>query len=227
LKTEEPASDGPAEASPPKDGARVNGVAHARDNDGDAQGEPGEAGSASPASLADLPPVRRSQTLRLAYWVLWFAALPVVFACGFLWAFSPPAGVESSSAIGVVQSLVHAQPVPVGIVVFTLFEIALWAARHQLPFARHAHPPLRSDLPGGLRGDFERARALIDEADVILTRHEKAVVRDLTGKERDRLRVDLGALREAMARVPFDEEQFTTAFAKATPIEGQRSSMPP
>jgi signal peptidase I len=215
LKTEEPASDGPAEASPPKDGARVNGVAHARDNDGDAQGEPGEAGSASPASLADLPPVRRSQTLRLAYWVLWFAALPVVFACGFLWAFSPPAGVESSSAIGVVQSLVHAQPVPVGIVVFTLFEIALWAARHQLPFARHAHPPLRSDLPGGLRGDFERARALIDEADVILTRHEKAVVRDLTGKERDRLRVDLGALREAMARVPFDEEQFTTAFAKA------------
>jgi signal peptidase I len=213
LKTDEPVSDGRAEATPRStDGPQVNGIAHARDNDAEREAE---LASGSPASLADLPPVHRSQTLRLAYWVLWFAALPVLFACGFLWAFSPPAGVESSSAIGVVQSLVHAQPVPVGIVVFTLFEIALWAVRHQLPFARHAHPPLRSDLPGPLRGDFERARALIDEAEVILTRHEKAVVRDLTAKERDRLRVELGSLREAMARVPFDEETFSAAFAKA------------
>jgi signal peptidase I len=211
LKTDEPASDGNAGLSPrAKDAPQANGVAHARDNEPEPEG-----GSVSPSSLADLPPVRRSQTLRLAYWVLWFAALPVALACWFLWAFEPPAGVESASTIGVLQSLVHAQPVPVGIVVFTVCEIVLWAVRHRLPFARHAHPPLRSDLPARFRGDFERARALLDEADVILSRHDKAVVRDLTAKERDRLRVDLSALRDTMTRVPFDEEAFSTAFTKA------------
>ena len=51
-----------------------------------------------------------------------------------------------------IQSLVREQPVPVGIVLFTVFEMALWAARHQLPLATHAHPPLRADLPPRLRG---------------------------------------------------------------------------
>jgi len=211
LKTDEPVSGGNAGLSArATDAPQANGVAHARDNQPEAEG-----GSASPSSLADLPPVRRSQTLRLVYWALWFGGLPVVLACAFLWAFAPPAGVESTSAIGVLQSLVHAQPVPVGIVVFTVCEIVLWAVRHQLPFARHAHPPLRSDLPPRFRGDFERARALLDEADVILSRHDKAVVRDLTAKERDHLRVDLSALRDTMARVPFDEDAFTAAFTKA------------
>jgi signal peptidase I len=211
LKTDEPVSGGSAGLSPrAKDAPQANGVARARDNEPE-----GEGGSESPSSLADLPPVRRSQTLRLAYWVLWFAGLPVVLACGFLWAFAPPVGVESTSTIGVLQSLVHAQPVPVGIVVFTVCEIVLWAVRHQLPFARHAHPPLRSDLPARFRGDFDRARALLDEADVILSRHDRAVVRDLTAKERDRLRVDLSALRDTMARVPFDEDAFSAAFTRA------------
>jgi signal peptidase I len=209
LKTDEPASD--ARSARPKEGPAVNGVAHARDNE-QHEGD----GAASGPSLADLPPVGRSQTLRLLYWLVWFGALPVLGACAFLWLFAPPLGVDaSSSAVGAVQSLVHAQPVPVGIVVFTLFEIVLWAVRHQLPFARHAHPPLRSDLPQKMRGDFERARGLLDEAEAILARHDKAVVRDLTAKERDRLRADLGGLRQAMARVPFDEEAFTSAFAKA------------
>ena len=132
-----------------------------------------------------------------------------------MWALTPPSGSELSSGLGAIQSLVRAQPVPVGIVLFTLFEIALWAARHQLPFSAHAHPPLRPDLPVRLRGSFERARALLDEADMILARHDKAIVRDLAAKERDRLRGQLQDLRDAMDRVPFDEHGFLESLAHA------------
>jgi signal peptidase I len=153
--------------------------------------------------------------LRLVYWLVWFGAVPVALACILIWALTPPSGTEMMGTLGWAQSLVRAQPVPVGIVLFTVFEIALWAARHQLPFAKHAHPPLRPDLPARLRGQFERARALLDEAEMILTKHEKAVVRELTAKERDRLRAELETLREAMDEVPLDEERFIDALARA------------
>ncbi len=103
----------------------------------------------------------------------------------------------------------------VGIVAFTVFEMALWTLRHHLPFASHAHPPLRSDLPKKMRGPFERARALIEEAEAIIDRHQVAIDRDLSTKERDKLRTDLDALEETMEREPFDEEAFIDALVKA------------
>ncbi len=193
--------------------SQANGVSEAKDG---ALPEGVDGGVRSPArSAADLPPARRSRLLRLLYWVVWFVLLPVVLASALVWALTPPSGAELSTGIGAIQSLVRAQSVPVGIVLFTVFEIALWAARHQLPFAVHAHPPMRSDLPPRLRGSFERARALQDEAETILARHEKAVVRELAAKERDRLRVQLEELRDSMDRVPFDEDAFFDALAHA------------
>ena len=91
---------------------------------------------------------------------------------------------RSPGVFGWIQSAVREQPVPVGIVCFTLFEMALWAVRHQLPLSKHAHPPLRADLPPKLRGPFERAPALLDEAEPIQTLNEKAIVRELSAKER-------------------------------------------
>ncbi|MDP8999281.1 MAG: signal peptidase I [Myxococcota bacterium] len=167
------------------------------------------------ASFSELPAGRRSRFLRLVYWAIWFVLLPLVLACLVVWALTPPSAAELGGGLGWVQSLVRAQPVPVGIVLFTLFEVAFWAARHQLPLASHAHPPLRSDLPQHMRGPFERARALIDEAEMILSRHERVVVRELTARERERLREEFVALREAMERVPFDEEGFMDALARA------------
>jgi signal peptidase I len=163
-------------------------------------------------ALAELPPVNRSRVLRFLYWLVWFVILPIVLASVAIWALTPPSTADLSGAVGWLQLLVRAQPVPVGIILFTVFEIALWAARHQLPLARHAHPPLRSDLPQNLRGSFERARSLIDEAESILTKHEKAVVRELTAKDRDRIRAHLAQLRETMERVPFEEPAFTEAL---------------
>ena len=166
----------------------------------------------SPAALA---PAKRSRVLRLLYWAIWFVALPVVLSCFVVWAFTPPSAAESAGLLGWLQSGVRAQPVPVGIVLFTVFEVALWAARHRLPFASHAHPPLRSDLPPHLRAKFEQGRVLIDEAEMILAKYSKGVVRDLRAEERDRLRDELAALREAMERVPFDEDRFMDALSRA------------
>ncbi|HEY4013379.1 MAG TPA: signal peptidase I [Polyangiaceae bacterium] len=169
----------------------------------------------APADVSELAVPRRSRWLRYLYWLLWFVALPIVLACMVVWAFTPSGGVEMGGALGWAQSVVHSQPVPVGIVLFTVFEVALWAARHQLPFARHAHPPLRSDLPPQARGPFERARAILDEAEMILAKHQKGVVRDLTAKERELLQNELAALHAEMDRVPFDQEAFVEALARA------------
>ena len=159
-------------------------------------------------------PPRRSRLLRYLYWLLWFVALPIVLSSLVVWALTPAGGAELAGGLGWAQSIVHSQPVPVGIVLFTVFEVALWAARHQLPFARHAHPPLRSDLPPQARGPFERARAILDEAEMIFAKHQKAVIRDLTGKEREHLQGELTSLRDAMERVPFDEDVFIEALAR-------------
>jgi signal peptidase I len=166
-------------------------------------------------SADELPQARRSRTLRYLYWGVWFIALPITLSAALVWALSPPSGAELSSGFGAIQGLVRGQPVPVGIVLFTVFEIILWAARHQLPFASHAHAPMRPDLPVQLRGSFERSRALLDEAETILARHEKAIVRDLSAKERERVHDHLQVLKEAMARVPFDEQGFVDALAQA------------
>jgi len=225
LKTEEPppaeARDGQAKEGPDTDPAPAASPRLGRNDDepehtnGVEDGRYKIEGAAPARSASELPPVKRSRLLRLVYWLVWFGAIPVALACILIWALTPPSGTELMGTLGWAQSLVRAQPVPVGIVLFTVFEIALWAARHQLPFAKHAHPPLRPDLPARLRGQFERARALLDEAEMILTKHEKAVVRELTAKERDRLRAELETLREAMDEVPLDEERFIDALARA------------
>jgi signal peptidase I len=217
LKTEEPpvvrdGEEGPGASSGSDGNGQTNGTATdaAEARDVQAEGDGHLRGRAP-----DAPPSPFHRVLRVLYWALWFVLLPIVLASALVWALTPPSGAELSTGLGALQSLVRAQPVPVGIVLFTVFEIALWAARHQLPFAIHAHPPLRADLPVRLRGTFERARALLDESDLILVRHEKAVVRDLAARERDRLRSVLEELRESMDRVPFDERGFEEALDRA------------
>ncbi len=177
-------------------------------------GEPHD-GPRGPLSWGGGTPTMRSRLLRSVYWFVWFAMLPIVLACLTIWVLAPVGGGEPSGAFAWAQSLVRSQPVPVGIVLFTMFEIALWAARHELPLARHAHPPLRSDVSPHLRASLDRAQTLVDEAEMILGKHDKAVVRELSAKERDGVRGDLRALRVEMERVPFDESAFMAALARA------------
>jgi signal peptidase I len=158
---------------------------------------------------------KRSRTLRLVYWVLWFGVLPIVLASLVIWAVSPSSGAEPSGLLAWLQAAVRSQPVPVGIVLFTIFEVGIWAARHDLPFAKHAHAPLRPDLPTRSRAAFERAQSLLDEAEAILATSEREVARELTPKERQRLGEDLADLRASMDRTPFDEAAFIDALTRA------------
>ena len=204
--------EGDNQAGPQRvgDAAHANGVNPA-DHAVSARDPEGPHGSA-----ADLPPAKRSRLLRSFYWTVWFALLPIALASALVWALTPPSGSELSSGLGAIQSLVRAQPVPVGIVLFTLFEIALWAARHQLPFAAHAHAPLRPDLPVRLRGSFERARALLDEADddPRAARHGRRPRPHREGA-RAAAKPSSRTLRDAMDRVPFDEDGFLECLAHA------------
>ena len=160
---------------------------------------------------------RELRIIRTLYWTLWFVVAPLCLALVLVWALTPPSGVDPSGVLGWVQSAVREQPVPVVIVAFTLFEMALWAARHELPFAHHALPPLRAGVPEALRGPFERARALIDEADGILATHQAAVVRELSAQERDQIKSDLDDLRVAIDKTPFDEDLFLDSLTPDPP----------
>jgi len=191
----------------------MNGVGHATPTSHVAVAVP---------ATAEAPMPKRSRLLRLAYWVLWFAVLPVVLASLTIWALSPSSGAEPSGVLSWFQSVVRSQPVPVGIVLFTMFEVAIWAFRHELPFAKHAQSLVRSDLPPRSRAAFERAQSLLDEAEGILSDAEKEVSRELSGKERQRLGENLAELRAAMQRVPFDETAFLEAFGRADgEVEGR------
>jgi signal peptidase I len=216
LTTEESPRDDDerSSSSPPLEDAREDGSGAKSSANGASKSEPHVAVARAAVALDAAAP-KRSRWLRYTYWAVWFVGLPIVLACLTVWALTPPSGAEVNGFLGWIQGLVRAQPVPVGIVVFTVFEIVLWSARHQLPLARHAHAPLRGDLPQQLRGTFERARSLLDEAEMILTKYDKAVVRELTGKERDRVRSDLESLREQMEQVPFDQAAFMEALARA------------
>lgn len=161
------------------------------------------------------PHVALRAPLRTLYWVLWFFLLPFVFASLFVWGLTPPSGLEHAGALGFVEAIVREQPVPVGIVAFTLFAMALWSVHLKLPLARYAHPPLRSDLPESMRVPFQRARALLEEADAVLEKHAAAIQRDLTARDRTQLKTDLDGLRLAMARRPFEEDGFVEALVRA------------
>ena len=170
------------------------------------------------AKLVSIEPPKITPTVRLiraVYWLIWFLSVPLLFACIMVWALTPPSGVDQPGIFGWIQSAVREQPVPVGIGCFALMEMALGAVRRRLPLSKWAYPPLRPDLPPRMRGLFERAAALLDEADQIQSLHEKAIVREVSAKERTKLRESLDALKTSMRVQPFDEDGFIDALARA------------
>ncbi len=169
-------------------------------------------GTSAAAKKDQAQPVK---VLRTLYWALWFILTPFALACILVWALTPASGIDRGGVLGWIEERVRDQPVPFGIVTFTFFEMALWAVRHHLPLAFHAHPPLREGLPKSLRGPFEKARALIEEAEVILEKNKESVQRELSTKERTRLEEDLAALDASMDRDPFDEDLFLEAAVRA------------
>ncbi|NOU28926.1 MAG: signal peptidase I [Polyangiaceae bacterium] len=211
VDAKEPASD-EGDADEPKDGDDEAAPASSRDDSAKASGVATE-GPPAPAAGS---PYRR--LLRLAYWTVFFVAVPFGLACLFVWALTPPSGVEAHGPFAWLQTIVREQPVPVVIVAFTVFETAIWFARHKLPLAAYAYLPLPAGVSTELRGHFERARALIDEAERLLRKQGSNV----TPKNRDAVRDATAALSAAMTRTPFKESDFVDALVRADEVVDNR-----
>lgn len=153
--------------------------------------------------------------LRLVYWATWFVLVPIVLAGLAVWLISPADATAAIGPFGYIQSIVHDQPVPVAIVLFTVFEMLLWNQRHLLPLAQYVGVGGRRDIPAGLRKRFEQAAALLDEAGRIQRRYQRDIDRMIPESERETLSERLDKLRAAMDAKPIDAGRFDEAFEKA------------
>jgi signal peptidase I len=149
---------------------------------------------------------------------VWFFIVPLILAGLLVWLLTPQAGVEPSGPLASLQNLVREQPVPLIIACFTLFETAMWFARHKLPLAAHAYLPLPKGASPALQPQFERARSLMAEAKMIFEKKGDLV------KEKDRTAVDkaVSELQGAMDAESFDERLFIERLARAEEVVDER-----
>ena len=153
--------------------------------------------------------------LRLVYWATWFFVVPVVLAGLTVWLVSPGDATAAVGPFRLLRSMVQDQPVPVAIVLFTIFEMVLWSQRHVLPLAAQVGVGGRHDIPVAARKRFEQAQGLLDEAGRLQRRHHKDFERAVPAAERKALDDRLGTLREIMEAERFERPRFEEAFAKA------------
>lgn len=156
--------------------------------------------------------------LRFVYWATWFFILPVVLAGLVVWLISPGEATAAVGPLGYLQSVVHDQPVPVAIVLFTVFEMILWSQRYALPLSNYVGVGGRSDIKPSMRKRFEQASSMLEEAARIQRRHSKDIQREIPAGDREQITEKLQSLRESMDRRPFDPEQFHTAYDDAADI---------
>ncbi|HVY49378.1 MAG TPA: signal peptidase I [Minicystis sp.] len=180
-----------------------------------ASGEPPEEPESARVSTAS-----RSEggALRFVFYAVWIFGVPLALALGCVWVLTPPAGGPPASAL---REFVHDQPIPAGIVLYTLLAMVAWRFRHELPLAAAIGIGGRKDVPGPTRARFEDAAALLEEAQRILRTRRRDVERELTPGERDQLTQALGALERAMTAERFDPPEFDAAHARADRAVGE------
>jgi len=168
-------------------------------------------------SLLELSPVSKQTTLRSLFFAFWFALVPALLALLAVWLLVP-AEANESGAFSQVRLLVKDQPVPAVIVLFTLFEMALYAIRDRLPLAAlsgYAGPP---GLSRELRAEYEQARSLLEEAHRILIGKRRAVEREVAPSDRESISKALDQLRDVIAAEPFSPEDFRESYQHASTL---------
>jgi signal peptidase I len=160
--------------------------------------------------------VQHKRLLRYVFGAFWFVLVPVLLAFLAVQALKPgePALVPEGG-FDRIRWLVQDQQVPAGIVLFTIFEMALYHWRHSLPFASQFGIGGRIDIPRDVRRDYEQSAHLLDEADRILRRNKKAVERSVPSSAREELYESLSKLRDALESSEFDRAKFEHAYGKA------------
>ena len=152
--------------------------------------------------------------IRTLFLGAWFFVAPFLLAIVTVKLLRAPPDLVATDLFGIVRAFVRDQEVPAGIVLFTLFEMALWSVRHQLPLADRLGVAGRHGLPAEVRDDFEAAAHLADEIDRILVHRAKAVERKIPRSTRDELEATVLDLRRVMRAEPFDEEAFHGAHER-------------
>ncbi len=169
------------------------------------------------------PYVSIQSLLRFVYWATWFFIVPVVLAGLAVWLISP-GDATAAGPFGYLQSVVHDQPVPVAIVLFTVFEMILWSQRYALPLSAYVGVGGRRDVPAAMRKRFEQGSALLEEAGRILRRNHRDIQRTISAADREELQDKLQKLRDAMEATPFEGKVFTAALDDAGDVmEGRLS----
>ena len=154
---------------------------------------------------------KNPKIVRLLFLGAWFFAAPLVLALLAVKVLRAPPELTATDLLGLVRAFVRDQEVPAGIVLFTLFEMALWSLRHQLPLADRLGVAGRHGLPREVRDDFEAAALLVEELERILGSRGKTVDRKLAPNIREELEASLQDLRRSMQAEPFDEDAFHDA----------------
>ena len=156
-------------------------------------------------------PVETPKAPRYAFLAFWFFLAPLGLAWASVWLLTPSEDSIAGGLFSRVRWMVDDQPVPALIVLFTIYEMALYYFRHSLPFAAAVGVGGRADVPGELRREFEQANHLLDEAERILSKKKTQVVRAVPSNVREDIDEALERLREVMQREKFDTEEFDRA----------------
>lgn len=155
---------------------------------------------------------------RTLFWAVWFVLVPLALAALTVWALKPGAGEVATSGFGKLRFIVQDQPVPSGIVLFTLYEMLLYHFRYYLPFAANVGLGGRADVPPELRRGYEQAAHLLDEVERLRDRNAKAIERNVPRSARDKLDESLEALKATMDEKEFDPEAFEAAHESASKL---------
>lgn len=155
---------------------------------------------------------------RYAFYVFWVVLVPMVLAGVGVWLLTPS---PTHTQAGGLRVFVSEQQIPVAIVLFTVFAMAAWKLRYSLPFSNAAGIGGRRDVPPAVRGRFDEAAALLDEARRIQRVRRRQIERELAPAERDKLESALSALERVMSAQPFDREGFDAVFARADRAVGE------
>ena len=169
-------------------------------------------GVAAPAEGAEgAASIHDGRALRFVFYAVLFG-LSFGLAVLSVWLLTP---APSDLAAGGLRVFVGEQQIPSGIVMFTIFAMALWRFRHDLPFAATIGVGGRRDVPQNARERFEDAAVLFEEAQRILKAKKRDIERELTTSEREAVASSLATLEKTMLADRFDLEAFDAAHAKA------------
>jgi signal peptidase I len=155
--------------------------------------------------------VSKHLALRYAFFTLWFIAAPAAIALLALWLVVPSADVIAVGLPSRMRELVKDQPVPALIVLFTVFEMLLYAARYRLPLSQLCGFAGPAELPSNMRGDFEQAGRLLEDVRRLMVRNRRVVEREVPSSIREEIDRALDQLQVSMQTEPFVPDAFFEA----------------